>query len=55
MEIYVGRDCTNLRPKSGDLVGKHTRRRSLDSVIPIIVIVAQSVSEVQNGHLADVG
>jgi hypothetical protein len=54
VKVYVWWDCANFRPESGDLVCKHARRRSLDGVIPVVVVVTQRISEVQDSHLADV-
>ncbi len=54
MKVDVGRNCTNFGSESGNLVCKHAGSWGLDRVIPIVVVVAQSVSKVQDCHLADV-
>ena len=55
VEINVRRDRSNFRPEPGNLICKHARSRSLDGIIPVVVVVAQRIGEVENGHLADVG
>lgn len=54
MQVNVGGNSANLGSEACDLVGKHAWRRGLDSVIPVVVVVTQSIGEVQDGHLADV-
>ena len=53
MEVDVAGDGSDLGAEAGDLVGKHARRRDLDRVIPVVVVVAEGVGEVEDGHLAD--
>ena len=53
VQVHVRGDVANLRPVNGDLVSQHARSRDLDRVSPVIVVVAQSVGEVQDGVLRD--
>ena len=54
MKVDVGRNGAYFRSESGNLVCKHAGSWGLDRVVPVVVVVAQSVGEVQDGHLADV-
>lgn len=54
VEVDVGRNCAYFGSETGDLVGEHARSGGLDRIVPIVVVVAQSVREVQDCHLADV-
>lgn len=54
MEVDVGRNSTYFGSETGDLVGEHARSGGFDRIVPIVVVVAQSVREVQDCHLADV-
>ena len=54
MEVDVGRNCADFRSETGNLVGEHARSGGLDRIVPVVVVVAQSVREVQDCHLADV-
>ena len=53
MEVDVAGDSSDLGAEACDLVRKHAGRRDLDRVIPVVVVVAEGVREVQDGHLAD--
>ena len=55
MEVHIAGDGANLGAEAGNLVGEHAGGRDLDRVVPVVVVVAQGVREVQDGHLADVG
>ena len=55
MKINVRRYSSDFRSKASNLVCKHTRSWCFNGVIPVVIVVAQSISKVQNGHLADVG
>lgn len=55
MQVYIARDRSNFAAESGNLVGQHAGSRNLDRIVPIVVVVAQCVGEVQDGHLTDVG
>ena len=55
VEIYVARDRANFTAEASDLVSQHTWSGDLDGVVPIVVIVAQRISEVQDSHLRDLG
>lgn len=54
MEVYVGRYRANFRSESGNLICKHAWSGSLDCIVPVVVVIAQSVGEIQDCHLADV-
>ena len=53
MQINVGRDVSDLTSVDGDLVRQHARRRDLDRVGPVVVIVTKGVGEVEDGVLRD--
>lgn len=53
MEVHVGRNVADLTAVNSNLVCEHARRRNLDRVRPIIIIVAQSVREVEDGIFGD--
>lgn len=55
MEVDVGRDIADLRAVDRDLVGEHARRRDLDRVRPVVVVVAERVGEVEDRVLGDLG
>ena len=55
VEVYVARDRANFTAEASDLVSQHTWSGDLDGVVPIVVIVTQSISEVQDSHLRDLG
>lgn len=55
VQVHVGRNVTDLAAVDGDLICKHARRRNLDGVSPVVVVVAKSVGEVQDCILGDVG
>ena len=54
MKVDVGRNGAYFRSETSDLVSEHARSRGLDRIVPVVVVVAQSVREVQDCHLADV-
>ena len=54
MKVDVGRNGAYFRSETGDLVSEHARSRGLNRIVPVVVVVAQSVREVQDCHLADV-
>ncbi len=51
MEVNIVGNVTNLATVDSDLVGKHARSRDLDGIRPVVVVVAQSIGEVENGLL----
>jgi len=55
VQIYVAGDRAYFGTESSDLVGQHAGGGDLDCVVPVVVVVAKGVSEVQDCHLADVG
>jgi hypothetical protein len=54
VQVNIARNSANFRAEASNLVCKHAGGRNLNGVVPIVVIVAQSVSEVQDRHLADI-
>ena len=55
MQVYIRGDRAHLGAEARDFVREHARRRSLDRVIPVVVVVAERVRKVQDRHLRDVG
>lgn len=53
VEVHIAGDRANLRTEASNLVCKHAGRWNLYSVVPVVVVVAQGIREVQDGHLAD--
>lgn len=53
VEIHIAGDGSNLRAESCDLIGQHARSWDFDGIVPIVVVVAECVGEVQNSHLRD--
>ena len=53
MEVHIAGDGADLGSESSDLVCEHARRWNLDGVVPVVVVVAQGVREVQDRHLRD--
>lgn len=49
MQVHIAWDGTDLGTEASDLVCKHAGGRDLDGIVPIVVVVAQSVREVENG------
>jgi len=48
MKINIGRNIPNLTSIDGNFVCKHARSRNFDGVCPIIVIVTQSICEIDD-------
>lgn len=55
MQINVGGNGSDFGAEACDLVSEHAWGGNLDGVIPVVVVVAKSVCEVENSHLADLG
>lgn len=55
MQVNIARNGSNFGAEASNLVCKHARSRNFDGVVPVVVVVAQSVGKVQNRHLAYVG
>ena len=53
MEVHIAGNSTNLRTEASNLICKHAGGRDFDRIIPVVVVVAKGVREVQDGHLAD--
>lgn len=54
MEVNIRGNVADLTAINSDLVCKHARSRDLNGVWPIVVIVAQSIGEVEDRVLRDV-
>lgn len=52
MKVDVRGDCADLRAEPSDFISEHTGCGNLDGVVPIVVVVAQGVGEIEDGHLA---
>ena len=55
MKVHIAGDGSDLGSEASNLVGKHAGRRNLDRVVPVVVVVAEGVSEVENRHFRDLG
>ena len=55
VKVHIARDGTNFRSEARNFVCKHAGSGDLDGVVPVVVVVAQGVREVQDGHLRDLG
>lgn len=53
MQVDIAGDGAHFGAESGNFVGEHARGRDLDRVVPIVVVVAERVREVQDSHLRD--
>lgn len=54
MEVHIAGDGAYFGAEAGDLVSQHARCWDLDRIVPIVVIVAQSVRKVQNSHFGNI-
>lgn len=54
MQINVAGNSTHFGTEASDLVGEHAWGRDLNCVVPVVVVVAKRVGEVENSHFADV-
>lgn len=54
MQVHIRGDRAHFAAEARDLVCKHARGGGLDRVVPVVVVVAQGVREVQDRHLRDV-
>jgi len=54
VQVHIAWDRAYLRTESSNLVGQHARGGDLDCIVPVVVVVAKRVGEVQDCHLADV-
>ena len=55
MEVNIRWNVTDLATIDGDLVSQHAGCRDLNRIWPIVIIVAEGISKVQNGILGDQG
>jgi len=55
VKVHIARDGADLGAEARDLIGKHAGCWDLDGVVPVVVVVAQGVGEVEDGHLGDLG
>ena len=53
VEVHIARDGSNLGTEARNLVCEHAGGGNLDGIVPVVVVVAQGVGEVQDGHLGD--
>jgi len=53
VKVNIGRNVADFTSVDGDLVGQHARGGDLDGIGPVVVVVAQSICEVQDGLLGD--
>lgn len=53
MEVHIAGDRADLRAEPGDLISQHAWGWDLDCIVPVVVVVAKGIREVQDGHLAD--
>ena len=51
MEVNIGWNVADLAAIDSDLISQHARCRDLDGIGPVVIVVAESVGEVQNGIL----
>jgi len=55
VQVDIAGDGAHFGAESGNFVGEHARGGDLDRVVPVVVVVAQRVREVQDRHLGDLG
>ena len=53
MKFKVRGDVSDVSAIDGDLIGEHARSRDLDGIGPVVVVVAESIGEVEDGLLGD--
>jgi hypothetical protein len=53
VQVDIAGDSAHFGAESSNFVGEHARGRDLDRVVPVVVVVAQCVREVQDRHLRD--
>jgi hypothetical protein len=53
VEINIRRNVTDLAAINSNLISKHAGCWDLDGIRPVVVVVAQSVGEVEDGILGD--
>jgi len=54
VKVNTVRNVADLTTIDSDLISQHTRGGDLDGIGPVVVVVAESVGEVENGILGDV-
>ena len=50
VKVYIAGNGSDLGSEASNLVGEHARRRNLDRIVPVVVVVAEGVSKVENRH-----
>jgi hypothetical protein len=55
VQVNVRRNISDFTSVDSNLICKHARSRDLDGIRPIVVVVAQRISEVQDSVLRDKG
>lgn len=53
MKVNIGWNVADLAAIDGDLVGQHAWGRDLDGIWPVVIVVAESIGEVENGIFRD--
>lgn len=53
MKVNIGWNVADLAAIDGDLVGQHAWGRDLDGIWPVVIVVAESIGEVEDGIFRD--
>lgn len=53
MEINIRRNVADLATIDGNLIGQHAGCGDLDGIRPVVIVVAESISKVEDGFLRD--
>ena len=53
MQIDIVGNVSNFTSVDGDLVSQHAWGRDLNGIRPVVIVVAESVGEVQDSFLGD--
>ena len=48
VEVNIGRNVADLAAIDSDLISQHARCRDLNGIGPVVIVVAESIGEVQN-------
>jgi hypothetical protein len=51
VKVNIGRNVADLAAIDSDLISQHARCRDLNGIGPIVIVIAESIGEVQNGIL----
>jgi hypothetical protein len=55
MKVHVVWDVSNFTSVNSNLIGKHARCWDFDRISPVVVVVAERISEIQNSVLGNLG